>query len=79
MTDLFQQLLRSLPDAMVIFTPSASKHVRRAASCWMLHGCRVLPPARLPAEITREDVVEILKELDPSPPVPTISSTSMIM
>ena len=29
------------------------------------------------AAMTREDVVEILKELAPSPPVPTISSTSM--
>ena len=29
-----------------------------------------------PAAITREEVVEILKEFAPSPPVPTISSTS---
>ena len=29
------------------------------------------------AAITREEVVEILKELAPSPPVPTISSTSI--
>ena len=44
----------------------------------------LLDAARLPcfatgtpaAEITREDVVEILKELEWSPPVPTISSTS---
>ena len=31
-----------------------------------------------PAAITREAVVEMLKELEPSPPVPTISSTSML-
>ena len=30
-----------------------------------------------PAAMTMEAVVEILKELAPSPPVPTISSTSM--
>ena len=29
------------------------------------------------AAITMEEVVEMLKELDPSPPVPTISSTSI--
>ena len=30
-----------------------------------------------PAAITREDVVEMLKEFAPSPPVPTISRTSI--
>ena len=41
---------------------------------------KVLLPVRnlLTAAITREEVVEILKELEPSPPVPTISSTSRL-
>ena len=60
----------------VIFTPSAS----RTSAAPDLEDAALFPclaTGTPPAAITREDVVEMLKELDPSPPVPTISRTSM--
>ena len=59
----------------VIFTPSAS----RTSAAPDLEDAALFPcfaTGTPPAAITREEVVEILKELEPSPPVPTISSTS---
>ena len=60
----------------MIFTPSASN---TSAAPDLEEAARFpcFATGTPPAEITREAVVEILKELDPSPPVPTISSTSM--
>ena len=61
----------------VIFTPSAS----RTSAAPDLEDAALFPcfaTGTPPAAITREEVVEILKELEPSPPVPTISSTSRL-
>ena len=60
----------------VIFTPSASNtsaapHLLEAA----LFPC--FATGTPPAEMTSAEVVEILKELERSPPVPTISNTSI--
>ena len=61
---------------MVISTPRAS----RTSAAPDFDDAALLPcfatgtPA---AAMTSEDVVDILKELEPSPPVPTISSTSI--
>ena len=59
-----------------IFTPKASKtsaapHLELAARFPCLATFTPL------AAIIREDVVEILNEFEPSPPVPTISKTSL--
>ena len=59
-----------------ILTPSAS---RQSAAPDLLDAARFpcFATATPPAEITRDAVVEMLKELDLSPPVPTISRTSL--
>ena len=61
--------------SMVIFTPSAS---RQSAAPDLELAARLpcLATGTPAAEITMDAVVEILKELEPSPPVPTISSAS---
>ena len=60
----------------MIFTPSASS---TSAAPLLLDAARFpcFATGTPPAAITMADVVEILKELDWSPPVPTISSTSI--
>ena len=61
--------------SMVIFTPSAS---RQSAAPDLELAARLpcLATGTPAAEITMDAVVEILKELELSPPVPTISSAS---
>ena len=60
---------------IVISTPKASK--QSAAPLFELAArFPCLATLTPPLAITNEEVVEILKEFDPSPPVPTISRTS---
>ena len=61
--------------SMVIFMPRAS---RQSAAPDLELAARLpcLATGTPAAEITIDAVVEILKELDPSPPVPTISKVS---
>ena len=58
-----------------MFTPSAS----RTSAAPLLEDAARFPcfaTGTPPAAITSEEVVEMLKEFAPSPPVPTISRTS---
>ena len=59
-----------------MFTPSASS---TSAAPHLLEAARLpcLATGTPAAAITSDEVVEILNELAPSPPVPTISSTSI--
>lgn len=59
-----------------MFTPRASS---TSAAPHLLEAARLpcLATGTPAAATTRAAVVEMLKELEPSPPVPTISSTSM--
>ena len=73
---IFFRILALSSDETVIFTPNASS----TSAAPDLEEAARLPcfaTGTPPAAITRAEVVEILKELAPSPPVPTISSTSI--
>ena len=71
---IFFRISALFSGGMLIFTPSAS----RTSAAPLLEDAARFPcfaTGTPPAAITREDVVEMLKEFAPSPPVPTISRT----
>ena len=73
---LFFRISALRSGAIVMLTPSASS----TSAAPDLEEAALFPcfaTGTPPAAMTSEAVVEMLKELDPSPPVPTISSTSI--